>query len=309
MRPNRILEVELAEDTFSFGSHDEHFFWKHFNYRGRTLYHYTKQEAFISILSDRQLRATNVRHFSDYSEVEYAYKILGETVSSLMLSARYELERAFLSELREIARPNHFHTYAMCFSTKPDDLNQWRSYASPGFGYCIGFAADRLMAYADRNNGRMGRCIYSRLQQQEIVRNLLDRFVSDLGLYFPYYGAGEINEDLVKTRAQEFSNSFERIAPLFKNPAFKDESEVRIVFDVNPSTRPIRFYSGSTAIVPYVELPFEIADRPALSPRSVMAKASSNPDFISQSTNRFLQYLGYITDLVNTSSIPFREGV
>ena len=69
-------ELSEYDSEKLFGSFEDRFFWHHFSYRGRSLYHYTRQDAFISILSNQSLWVTNVRHLSDYSEIEYAFDIL-----------------------------------------------------------------------------------------------------------------------------------------------------------------------------------------------------------------------------------------
>ncbi len=302
----------FSDDVYPdiFISPEELFFLSHFSHRGRTLYHYTRQEALVAILGNRSVRATNVRHFSDYSEVEYAYQLLADLVSQRQSSKPYGLERGFLELLHSRVGPTGVgESYVLCFSTKFDDLNQWRSYASPGLGYCIGFKTHLIEALARSYNGQLGRCVYSRREQELIVNELLGRFLNDLETYFPHFAEGDINEGLVQARVKAFGEQFAKIAPLFKNPAFRDESEVRVVFQGETADVPIRFRSGSTSIVPYIELSFEMTDGPTLTPETVIIKTCSNPAFVAQATRRFLQHSGYDGEIVNSSSIPYREGI
>jgi hypothetical protein len=220
------------------------------------------------------------------------------------------LERGFLDLLRSRVTPLAFgDSYVLCFSTKFDDLTQWRSYASPGLGYCIGITSNLLSALAERYNGRLGRCVYSCREQEIIVSELLTRSLKNLESYFPHYGAGDINEGLVQARVTAFGDYFSRVAPLFKNPAFLEESEVRLVFDGQTAGLPIQFRSGTTSIVPFIELSFSISEDLSLTPETVMIKACSNPAFVAQATRRFLQHHAYDRELLNTSSIPYREGI
>jgi hypothetical protein len=275
-----------------------------------TLYHYTRQESFISLLSKRTFWVSNVRHFSDYSEIEYAYDLLWHLVSERSKEPAYGLEQGFLKLLLEEAKPEkHADSYVLCFSTKFDDLNQWRSYASPGLGYCIGFKNHALEALAERHNGRIGRCVYSRKSQEQIVSALLVHALRDLSTYFPYYGKGEINEGLAQARSKVFIDQFSSIAPLFKNPAFAEESEVRLIFDSAPSSIPIHFRSGLTSIVPYIEIEFQITDLYALSPETVMVKTCSRPEFVAEAARKFLTHSRYENVPVNSSIIPYREGL
>jgi hypothetical protein len=300
----------LEQDFDRFFSPTELFFIKHFSHRGRTLYHYTRQEALISILGNRVLRATDVRHFSDYSEVEYAYQLLKDLVGARAAVNAYGLEKGFLELIQSNVSPNVTgQLYVVCFSTKFDDLNQWRSYASPGLGYCIGFKTELLDMLAREYGGRLRRCVYSRKQQELIVNELLDRFLKDLETYFPHYDRGDINEGLVQSRAAAFAEEFAQVAPLFKNPAFRDESEVRLIFTGPSPALPVQFRSGTTSIVPFVELSFEITDELTLTPEAVVIKTCSNPTFVGQATRTFLVFNGYDGQIVNWSSIPYREGL
>lgn len=292
-----------------FGSFEDRFFWHHFSYRGRSLYHYTRQDAFISILSNQNFYISNVRHFSDYSEIEYAYEVLQTTISEFSGKATYGLERAFLEQVVQDAKPDQHDSYVLCFSTKYDDLNQWRSYAAPGLGYCIGFSTDSLSQLAERYGGRLGQCIYSRKAQREIINEALGYALRDLSTYFRHYGPGEINEGLVEARSKRFITHFSSIAPLFKNPAFSDESEVRLIFDIANSSVPIRFRSGNTSIVPFFEAGFQVNDLRAISPDTVVVKTCSRPEFVSASAKKFLIGCGYEKVSVSSSTIPFREGL
>lgn len=145
------------------------------------------------------LRATNARHFSDYSEVEYAYQLLTDLVSRLESNTPYGLEQGFLDLLRSQVTSDAFaDSYVLCFSTKFDDLNQWRSYASPGLGYCIGFASHQLEALAERYAGRVGRCIYSRKDQETIVSELLAQSLKTWKAIFLTKDPETLMKDLLK---------------------------------------------------------------------------------------------------------------
>ncbi len=304
--PTDLSEYESEK---YFGSFEDRFFYHHFAYRGRSLYHYTRQEAFVSIISNQTFWVSNVRHFSDYSEIEYAYEILRGLISEISGKAKYGLEPAFLHQVMNDAKPDQRDSYVLCFSTKFDDLNQWRSYAAPGLGYCMGFSTDSLEQLQERYQGRLGQCVYSRKAQREILGEILAYALRDLASYFPHYGKGDINEGLVEARSIVFAAHFATIAPLFKNPAFADESEVRLVFDTPKTPAPIRFRSGSTSIVPFMDVNFQVSDLTAISPESLVVKTCSRPEFVTGSAKKFLAACGYEKVSVTSSKIPFREGL
>ncbi|MDB6073290.1 MAG: hypothetical protein JWO89_930, partial [Verrucomicrobiaceae bacterium] len=170
-------------------------------------------------------------------------------------SSTNETQRRLLEYIRDSAVQKFDATvFVLCFSDKHDDLNQCRSYASPGNGYCIGYQSASLKMFAAYNRARLGKCVYSGEKQEEVVNQLVAFFLDDLMGYFPFFGPGELNEGLIEKRAVLFWRYFQQVAPLFKHPAFAEEEEARIVLHLPATSKDIKFRSGPMSIVPYVSL-------------------------------------------------------
>ena len=216
-----------------------------------------------------------------------------------------------MDSLRNLQMPGQeTERYVACFSTKFDDLNQWRSYASPGSGYCVGFSGDSLRNLAYNYSGYLGRCVYSRTTQESIVLELLSRFLADLDNYFPYFGSGEINEGLFESRVEGFSSLFGKIAPLFKNPAFKEEAEVRLIFEpFEEGYDDVSFRAGKHSIIPYIAVESQLGDDYWVKPEKIVVKSSPHQELCIQGVKRLCTSLGLMEDIVVTSTIPFREEV
>jgi hypothetical protein len=154
----------------------------------------------------------------------------------------------------------------------------------------------------------LGKCIYSADLQEHIIQELVTRFLDDLVGYFPFYGQGEINADLIPSRVALFIKNFQLIAPLFKHPSYKEEEEVRVVVYRTMNRAPIKFRSGALSIVPYMELEnIYKATGDRMAPTSVTIKPAPNSEFVLKATKFFIEHLGYLETDVRVSSIPYRE--
>jgi hypothetical protein len=59
------------------------------------------------------------------------------------------------------------------FCTEPDLLNQWRGYTGSGTGYAIGFYSRGLKEIARDNACLLGKCIYEKATQEQIISDSL----------------------------------------------------------------------------------------------------------------------------------------
>ena len=105
------------------------------------LYHYTTADGFLGILSSEQIRATNYSFLNDSSELAYGLRIMEDVLDRRLYGAAADrlkfllTARAALRKLSELS-----DTYVACFSTKCDDLSQWRGYGVTNSDrYCLGF--------------------------------------------------------------------------------------------------------------------------------------------------------------------------
>ncbi len=111
---------------------------------------------------------------------------------------------------------NTIYPFICCFSKNGDLLSQWRAYADDGHGVAIGFERDELNIkneiprrgfFVEPALGIMD-VIYDKEAQEQFLSQLIEK-----------YEITQIDNALYAAR----------LSPIFKNPAFKEEDEVRII--------------------------------------------------------------------------------
>ena len=171
-----------------------------------TIYHYCSSESFLRIITGNSLRLCNISHTNDYLEAKYlAHWIIRVTESpEIFNNLRQALEQtsAFIS----------------CFSDKHDSLGQWRAYAGNGTGFAIGFDTNkiniekRLPEPCDKVPGVMP-IIYSDDEMHRVAEAIKSFYLSQNNC-----DKKSLYHDLV------------RLSFLCKNPTFKEENELRIIY-------------------------------------------------------------------------------
>lgn len=177
-------------------------------------YHYTSLDAFASIVKEQTFRLGNIFFMNDYKEVEWCFDI-----ASALVVQREEEEFDILYNL--IQGRGFGHIFCGCFSTKEDDLSQWRGYADDGRGIAMGVDLNAVGA-ANRAYMLAMEVEYCVEKQKAEVEKILAQFIT------PAEG------DFARFRAKSLEASFayHQLADLavqFKNPAFAGEDEVRLV--------------------------------------------------------------------------------
>ncbi len=175
------------------------------------LYHYCSAATLQAILTNRSLRLCDLATMNDSMELAWGAKLLAEA-----------LEEEQMRDLVKTSVPinefvasflDAFRVLACCFSTKRDQLSQWRAYADNGAGFCIGISSSLLRSM---KGGKLRVC-YDEPDQRRLLSGALEK-----GLMNSIEG-GILQEG--KFKSQLLSLIFDLAG--MKNPAFKEESEVR----------------------------------------------------------------------------------
>jgi hypothetical protein len=105
------------------------------------LYHYTDGQGLIGILESKAIRATHFVYLNDSDEVRGAERIVLRASKDLSDGAS-DFQKAILNRFVDAYPSGSLsqvaEIYVASFSTKCNDLSQWRSYAAGGSGYCVG---------------------------------------------------------------------------------------------------------------------------------------------------------------------------
>ncbi|MDD5150934.1 MAG: DUF2971 domain-containing protein [Flavobacterium sp.] len=204
--------------------------------RNELLYHYCDSNAFHAICTNKTIRLCDLFTMNDYLEMHWGYSIWEKAATELLS----ELGEEFLDAIDEVI---HFSgmkglLLASSFSLDGDVLSQWRAYADDGNGCVIGFSAQDLLKLSIRSLKVEYIEKKQILEVKKIVKAIYDVEQS-------------------QSKVEKFGQDFMEICTMlafdlasYKNPAFSEEKEVRIVHLINfeKSNKSLKFVDyGGTA--------------------------------------------------------------
>lgn len=215
-----------------------------------TLFHYCSLETLLNIISKKTIRLSEITKSNDYMETKWLFEFLEEEIieqyrknpfiNGELIYGLNEIEtlRFVVNTLKKkILHRTSDLFYVSCFSENEDILSQWRGYADDGHGVAIGFNTDALknllikeesinlvkVIYPDN------KCIiskeikeYAELVLESIIYAFSSRDVSKI--FSENFSTIDLMHEL--SSRVLIQNSIR-----YKNPAFKEEAEWRIVFD------------------------------------------------------------------------------
>jgi hypothetical protein len=184
---------------------------------GETLYHYCTPETFLTVCNAKTLRFSDLFAMNDFLEVRWGYHVWEKAAGELL----DKVGREFLDEIDLIIHESggRMLPLASCLSRQGDVLSQWRAYGSDGKGYAIGFDPKALAQLPVR----MLKVEYDFEVQVVEAKQFI------LALH-------EVESVEPSPRGEGFFEACARFAvdlSSFKNPAFREEDEVRLVHLLN----------------------------------------------------------------------------
>lgn len=218
------------------------------------LYHYTSTEALLQIVKKREIWLSSMSQSNDSLEGKWASKVISDMTENMSLPGKRSW---ILNEVQKLQ--NRTDAIALSLSKEPDQLSQWRGYASDGSGVCIGFYSQKLPVVKAENpsNERLDidEVLYEPNRQKqalEIALGNLEKSVSWHGKRKKYYVRNK------QTHKEAMLELFRRVFVL-KNDAFKEENEWRLnwVFD-KQFWGIMKFRNSGGRMVPY--LPVKLFD-------------------------------------------------
>lgn len=183
------------------------------------IYHYCSADTFNSICTNKTIRLCDIFSMNDSMEMHWGYSVWIKVANDLISEFGHEF-------IENIDRVIHISgtkclVLASCFSLEGDVLSQWRAYSDDASGYCLGFNAEDLL----KLDIRALKVEYNEDRQVEelkcVVKALYD-IEQELALDDKY--------------GEDFIDTCRRIAydlAAFKNPAFQEEKEIRLVHLLN----------------------------------------------------------------------------
>src|ERR1039457_2451973 len=205
---------------------------------GSPLFHYTSLATFNQILKTRKLWASHFRYLNDVTEFRYAVQIISERIQSRQGEATI-LQRATNALGNLVPSDLLRGPYVISFSEDGDSLSQWRGYCSHTAGVSMGFnskmLSGQLSVMHDKTSGNeavygyLVQCIYEREEQYALVDQLIDFLLESIK-------DKDSDDPTCITHSSTFMSILPIIAPAFKDHAFRDEREWRIVVNSTSSS-------------------------------------------------------------------------
>jgi hypothetical protein len=191
------------------------------------LWHYCSMTSFEAICRSGKIFMSDLGSMNDYREGQW---LRGQIALRAGANAR-----VFLTFLERTRIDFMLGPFVVSLSEEGDLLSQWRAYASGGRGVALGVRPDTLATpvYQIVANQKAGHCvlanvIYDPDIQESVVQKIVDvinGLIRDTGTDVPF------NEAHPFTMYAAYINMYLHfIEPIFKNPAFKEEKEWRLIY-------------------------------------------------------------------------------
>lgn len=278
-----------------------------------TIYHYTKPEKLLNILSGGTLRFSNALYLNDKEEIAYSYRLivkLIDEIPELNPDLFGKIKTHFSNKYKHIVDGendfrNKLEYFTTSFSTESDNLTLWNNYAKGKnyTGYNIGFGKKKLIDEMTENKYLpvFGSVIYDKQKQIKIIHAIFKKWNM---LFNRALKCKKTNEVKLFDILFELIDVLSIVSIFFKNPQFKNEHEYRIVivnaFGVENS-KPTKVVEKNGLFVPYLEYKFSKE-----SVTSINIGPTFDENIFYTSTNRMLLNFGYEDKEVCRSKIPLR---
>lgn len=202
----------------------------------RLVYHYCSVKTFFDIIENSTLRMTNISKSNDSEEITYikpkmiskCEKELDEIYHKYLLKAPLLPRNAVNDAFEGIFNEFSLYFYVACFSQNPDLLSQWRGYADNGKGVAIGFRSEMLVPLAERNhNFIFNKVRYNIEDLSNEIKNYFENVVDEHWDFKTQSNNILLLENLINSTVSKILYD----SVLYKNPAFYEEDEWRLIYN------------------------------------------------------------------------------
>ena len=194
------------------------------------LCHYTNQHGLLGIISTGEIWATSVNDLNDRSEFEYAKELAESLVASRIEDEVDERMKRHLGYLRNAVLNAGINICVASWSSRIDDLSQWRAYSRTGTGYSIDLKGSVLREFAKAQDFILAACIYDKSTQERVLRSLIDaNLAQNIEWETEHPQPDEHEKFMLEQNGRSFAYHINRYASLFKHPGFAAEDEWRLI--------------------------------------------------------------------------------
>ena len=198
-------------------------------------YYYCSLNTFLNIVRNKQIYLSDPLKMNDNLEIKWYLDRLNNEKIAFDEKENFEVESIFdamgerslidfsfekLVEILNLKGQNS--VYISCFSKEPDILSQWRAYAEDGKGVSIGFNLEKL---SEANNLLVREVIYT----NDVVYGDIESDVECVADTIRIV----IEEQKIISEEEQIEVFLHELTPelvKYKNPAFSEEKEVRLIY-------------------------------------------------------------------------------
>jgi hypothetical protein len=214
------------------------------------IYHYTDSSGVLGILSNAELRLSDLMFMNDSQELLYARDHIGAAIrrraDELWPDTDYQdrtPDENRASILRGVASyldidhdsaGRQYHCYAACFCSEPDLLSQWRGYAAGG-GFTIAFKTSELLNIEEAG---LVKVTYGGTTEE------IERVVEGLAPHAKGHSG--------VASWHQFTTSILPLVATIKHPSFSEEQEWRLIHATWGTAGGLQFRAGRLGLIPYI---------------------------------------------------------
>ena len=193
--------------------------------------------AFYYIIETSSLRMSNISKSNDYAEISYCFEAFHKALKNACRDFAFKSiqDKETLKFFEQInydqlvsraVRNKSLIYYVVCFSSEYDKLSQWCEYANDGKGVAIGFDTQQMLNAKKCTHLKFDRINYNVLSDEQYLYN----HIKDRLLQITKKNGDKIHYSEYENAINGFISGMVYNAVFYKNPAFKEEKEWRLVY-------------------------------------------------------------------------------
>lgn len=193
-------------------------------------YYYCSMSTFLNILKSKQIYLSDPLKMNDYLEIKWYLDRLNDQKSNEdefesifdMMKMRSYIDFTFEELVESLNSKGQRSIYICCFSKESDILSQWRAYAEDGKGVSIGFDLEKLKI---ADNFLIREIIYENNVVQDKIENDVEIVADTISTV--------LSEHEITMKEEQIDVFLHELIPelaKYKNPAFSEEKEIRLIY-------------------------------------------------------------------------------
>jgi hypothetical protein len=278
------------------------------------LHHYTGAAGFHAIIKEQKMRATHISYLNDSSEYFHAIDLMREAIQSLKGTANKKIPQAPLEVMSAVLTTLDQQTmppvFVTCFSEAKNELSQWRSYGNGEGGIALEMDAIKLGYTATAKGWEIHPVEYNLDRQSELIRAIVSRGCTTAEKLL-HEKSGKDAPPRMEAWVKQYMYHAAYFAPLFKNAAFSQEREWRIIkWGIDPETLAVDVGGNTLRLRTMLDLTCEVetaGTRKRLLPiTQVMIGPTPHTNLVRQAVQHHLQLHQCYGVTIEAANIPYR---